>query len=265
MRSLGSLLILLPLALLGGAAGAQDRAAAPAKTAASPAQKKLDELIERVKQKRKEVGEAYEKATTDEERNKLMAAMPGKDFVTEFRAVAEEAKGTDTAARAWMWCLQLGQGDRKGVQEIVPTMLEDHMDSDVLVELTGFLRYGATALGGEAPVAKTLQDMIEYSSNDKVRASAMHTLGLIQLDSSNAAKRAEGRKLLERVVAEFASVKTLRGGTYGEVVTRYLYALDNLQLGKVAPDFETVDENGVKWKLSDYRGKVVVVDFWGYW
>ena len=25
------------------------------------------------------------------------------------------------------------------------------------------------------------------------------------------------------------------------------------------------DENGVSWKLSDYRGKVVVVDFWGFW
>jgi peroxiredoxin len=33
----------------------------------------------------------------------------------------------------------------------------------------------------------------------------------------------------------------------------------------LAPDFEAVDENGAAWKLSDYRGKVVVVDFWGNW
>ena len=32
-----------------------------------------------------------------------------------------------------------------------------------------------------------------------------------------------------------------------------------------APDFEAVDQDGVKFKLSDYRGKVTVVDFWGEW
>jgi peroxiredoxin len=32
-----------------------------------------------------------------------------------------------------------------------------------------------------------------------------------------------------------------------------------------APDFESVDQDGVAFKLSDYRGKVIVVDFWGFW
>lgn len=36
-------------------------------------------------------------------------------------------------------------------------------------------------------------------------------------------------------------------------------------LGKQAPDFDAVDQSGAKFKLSDYRGKVVVLDFWGSW
>jgi hypothetical protein len=36
-------------------------------------------------------------------------------------------------------------------------------------------------------------------------------------------------------------------------------------IGKVAPDFTTEDADGVSFKLSDYRGKVVVLDFWGFW
>ena len=32
-----------------------------------------------------------------------------------------------------------------------------------------------------------------------------------------------------------------------------------------APDFEAQDHTGKMVKLSDYRGKVVVVDFWGDW
>ena len=35
--------------------------------------------------------------------------------------------------------------------------------------------------------------------------------------------------------------------------------------GNVAPDFTTQDADGVAFKLSDYRGKVVVLDFWGFW
>ena len=39
----------------------------------------------------------------------------------------------------------------------------------------------------------------------------------------------------------------------------------NLSIGSLAPDFTTKDVDGVEFKLSDYRGKVVVLDFWGYW
>jgi cytochrome oxidase Cu insertion factor (SCO1/SenC/PrrC family) len=39
----------------------------------------------------------------------------------------------------------------------------------------------------------------------------------------------------------------------------------DLEIGKVAPDIEGVDLDQVPFKLSDYRGKVVVLDFWGDW
>jgi hypothetical protein len=37
------------------------------------------------------------------------------------------------------------------------------------------------------------------------------------------------------------------------------------KVGMLAPNFTGADQHGVKFKLSDYRGKVVVVDFWGDW
>ena len=36
-------------------------------------------------------------------------------------------------------------------------------------------------------------------------------------------------------------------------------------LNKEAPDIEGEDVDGQHFKLSDYRGKVVVLDFWGHW
>ena len=36
-------------------------------------------------------------------------------------------------------------------------------------------------------------------------------------------------------------------------------------VGQLAPDIAGEDIDGVAFKLSDYRGKVVMLDFWGLW
>jgi hypothetical protein len=38
-----------------------------------------------------------------------------------------------------------------------------------------------------------------------------------------------------------------------------------IQVGNRAPEIEGEDIQGAKFKLSDYRGKVVMLDFWGNW
>jgi hypothetical protein len=38
-----------------------------------------------------------------------------------------------------------------------------------------------------------------------------------------------------------------------------------LDIGQLAPEIEGVDLHGNRFKLSDYRGKVVMLDFWGNW
>ena len=39
----------------------------------------------------------------------------------------------------------------------------------------------------------------------------------------------------------------------------------DLEIGKKAPEIEGKDVDGKSFKLSEYRGKVVVLDFWGDW
>jgi peroxiredoxin len=39
----------------------------------------------------------------------------------------------------------------------------------------------------------------------------------------------------------------------------------SLQPGKIAPDIVGKDLDGKSMKLSDFRGKVVLLDFWGFW
>ncbi len=80
----------------------------------------------------------------------------------------------------------------------------------------------------------------------------------------------EAGRLFERVIAEFPGVTvTMRGDKgsqtplagYAKVL---LWALRRFSVGKVAPEIQGVDLDGKSMKLSDYRGKVVVLDVPGF-
>ena len=260
-----SLIVLGLCAALGGSARAQDanEAQAVAVQAAAPAAAKLKALIERYNKQERDVSEAYDKAGTEEEKQKVLRGLPGKEYIPEFQAIAAEAKGTDPAAQALLWVLRLAREDKATAWAAIQTLLEDHMESPRMAELTGQLRYAAYQ-HGEAQVIEALRAIVDESPHDKARAGAMFTLGAVQLESENAASKKEGRNCFEAVIAEYGDV-AYRGSTYKAAAEGFLYELDNLQIGMPAPDFESVDENGVKWKLSDYKGKVVVIDFWGFW
>ncbi len=72
----------------------------------------------------------------------------------------------------------------------------------------------------------------------------------------------EIERLLELAVAKYADVKLPFGGTVGERARADLFEMRHLAVGKVAPDIEGPDQDDKQFKLSDYRGKVVLLDFW---
>ncbi len=49
------------------------------------------------------------------------------------------------------------------------------------------------------------------------------------------------------------------------VITKYRYVVSSLTVGKVAPDIVAKDLDGQELRLSDYRGRVVVLAFSGEW
>src|SRR5205823_13650501 len=89
--------------------------------------------------------------------------------------------------------------------------------------------------------------------------------GLKQLREADPAKpEAEAEKLFETVMEKYADVKSGRG-TLGAQAKPELFEMKPLSIGKTAPDIEAEDIEGTKIKLSDYRGKVVMLDFRGHW
>src|SRR6185436_10755780 len=140
--------ILLAVAAFAGTATGQEKGTATQASTevASPLAKKLDALKARFDKENQDAYDAYVKATTDDEKQKIIAGMPGKNYIPEFRAIAKEAAGTDTAAQAWLWVLRLGV-DAKESWEIVELMLADHMQSTSMEELTGHVADAVSAQG----------------------------------------------------------------------------------------------------------------------
>jgi thiol-disulfide isomerase/thioredoxin len=89
-------------------------------------------------------------------------------------------------------------------------------------------------------------------------------------DRDTAMMRQEVESLLESVIREYSRVPSPRLDSRdrpspAEVAKGELRSLRELSVGKPAPEIEGKDVDGRPMRLSDYRGKVVVLNFWATW
>jgi hypothetical protein len=70
--------------------------------------------------------------------------------------------------------------------------------------------------------------------------------------------------VLEQAVRKYGDVKLPDGEAVAARANAALFEIRNLSVGKQAPDIEGEDQDGKRLKLSDYRGKVVLLDFWSF-
>ena len=57
----------------------------------------------------------------------------------------------------------------------------------------------------------------------------------------------------------------LKESTNGQAFAQRIEATKKTAIGQMAIDFEQADVNGKMVKLSDFRGKYVLIDFWASW
>ncbi|NOT30046.1 MAG: redoxin domain-containing protein [Planctomycetes bacterium] len=252
----GTLLLLLPLL-----PAAQSPAADTSKLTLE-----LERLEQRIAEERKSWFEFKLQAKSEAERAELNAAFPRDEFVAELIALARQGKATDVAARAWIDVLRISGWveDRELHSRAVECLLAEHVTSPHMGTLISMLLYGAPAWA--APVAAdALRKIMAANSDAGMRQECLAELALLLGTEATfgEAGRTEAEALLRRIEAEF-------GDTDFNAMTGRQFAAgarnesEHLRVGQVAPDFEVNDQDGLRFKLSDYRGRVVLLDFWGF-
>lgn len=181
------------------------------------------------------------------------------EFAPRFEAFAEAHVGTDFGLDARLWQLSQSWWLRKDgtmhdrARIAAAAILDEYPDS-------GRLGMMAEASYVFSPADRAFfLGKLRESRHREVGAAATYQL-------ASRAKGDERTEFFRSLANEYGAVK--KGfGTYGEIADAALHphSPDALEIGEVAPDIVGRDVDGVEMKLSDYRGKVVVVDFWGDW
>jgi len=243
---------------------------APVRVAAQDPAQELEDLIARWQKTEEDFFAQYQKAKTNEERRALMDKRPkAEDYLPGFVEIAEAAAGSDTAAKAWMWVLKLApQADNKELPGVaLEILLRDHVASPEIADLPGRIA-GLSETLGDGKAEAALRDLMARAPKGPTKGGAMYALATLldEDDLDPASQRGkEVRELMETVAKEYGDVKDGRGRSIGKRAEGWLFEKDHLQPGQPAPEIEGNDLSGVAFKLSDYRGKVVLLDFWGNW
>ena len=113
-----------------------------------------------------------------------------------------------------------------------------------------------------------MRRILEVNQDRFVRCSAKIALAAI-VRSGGRERQQEARQLFKQFLAEFDGKTEYRASSieqqYRHDAQRILDAIRTHGLGAVVPDTVGIDLEGQPISLAEYRGKVVLVSFWGTW
>jgi len=243
--------------------------------------------------------DTYRSAAKDgaskEELSKLIESRPtGATYagraIKVLEANAANAEGAETA----VWLVRAARVTGAPFERALEILREHHVNSDSLKNLMLSLSRNASpatstfltaVLEKSDSVENQARACFALAEHLKTQASAVHkikagdkdaikrytaslgreTVDILANEDPAAIEQAAGKRYEQVINSEaFAVVERYRS-TLGNHAKNGLFELRNLSIGKTAPDIIGEDIDGTPMKLSDYRGKVVVIDFWGDW
>lgn len=259
--------LLLPALLLASGAGLAAQGA-EAKREFEAIEKEFEVEFRELRKAAEGLPQADASALFDEFATRILP-----EFLERAAAVARGQRGSPVAFDAWSRIVSratsiapMAPASKKLVSEALDALLAGHLDSKALANVVASLRYSAGVVGDELVLHFT-DELGRRSSIVEVRAEARfaHAAVLAAERASDDPRRKQGLEELAAIEREFGELVSSNGRTHGENARGLRFELENLAVGQPCPDFSAVDAEGVAFKLSDYQGKVVLIDFWGFW
>lgn len=226
------------------------------------------------------LNKAFQKAENDKEKSDIRdKAMKLRPKAAEGAiALAKEDPKDDVGFQAIQYAMNMGSGSpaAKTASEL---LLKHHVDNPKIADMVIGL-----GRGGSDETAAFLKAVLDKNPDKAAKGRAAYAMISLLADKIDKAKSDDEAKKLEaealtyvsRIEKEFADVlqATLPANSkaeprlLGKLAAREAKSIPNirkLRVGETVPEVEGEDVDGAKFKLSDYRGKVVMIDFWGHW
>jgi hypothetical protein len=212
---------------------------------------------------------AFQAAKSQEERNKVFKEKSPNalKYAEQMGEIAEKNPKDDAAVDALAWIVT-HVGYPPLVDKALNTLAGDHVGSKKLGPVCLSLSYS------DSQAARSfLRAVIDKNPQHDIQGQACYALAVLLKNLSERQKLATAERekmqldaegLLERALEKYGNVKLGRG-TLADRARGELFEIRNLAIGKTAPDIQGEDLDGKPFKLADYRGRVVVLDFWGHW
>ncbi|MCB1096630.1 MAG: PQQ-binding-like beta-propeller repeat protein [Verrucomicrobiae bacterium] len=243
-------------------------------------------------------GYALRQAKTDEERAQIVARV--ERLTRHYLAQAEMTPGTATAMDAltqvvdqeiWMenHSTHSGWGPESPEVRAIALLRRDHIGSVEADHACWRMSYGFRKecetflravfesnphreVRGRAGLrlAQFLNSRLRRLELLKEQPNMAHRYELLfgkdYLDELQGTERSEAinevEAIFEQCAKDYAEVPLSFGGTVGEKAASELHEIRHLTVGAMAQEIEGDDQDGIRFKLSDYRGKVVLLYFW---
>ncbi|MBA4191216.1 MAG: hypothetical protein C0467_24815 [Planctomycetaceae bacterium] len=221
------------------------------------------------------LGKEFQAAKTPEEKNALREKFFGLQpkFAEKALSLAQADLKDPVAFDAALFALNMG-GTTPVATKAAELIGSNFAENPKLKPLI-------PTLGKNSGGQKLLKAIHEKSADKDVKGATLYYLASGMIEEADyprggpgmpadkqAAAFKEAETLLNKASKEYGDVElTNRGGkqAIAKAVETQLFFLNNLTVGKVLPDSVAEDLDGKKVKISDYRGKVVVLDIWATW
>ena len=197
-----------------------------------------------------------------------------RSFADRFLALARELADDPSAGQAVVdaltWVIDQCPDDPQG-REAVDRLVRGPIRSERLADAC--LRLDAA----EVPIAEPVfRAVLRDNPHDPARARASLALARAlrrrsEWIGTRRDELARAPELVREATALYRDAIARYGGlhldreTVAQVAEAELFELGQLGVGREAPEIEGPDLQGRPMALSDYRGQVVVLEFWGDW